>query len=580
MTMARYSGVVQDQAGNIITNAKIEVRRETPGAPLAALKDGPDGLVALTNPFNAESDGTFFFHVVGGFYKIRAYTGASSSPTFEQIIRYEGIGELQGYDLDAVLIGKRQQVRVATTANITIATALNNGDTLDGVTLATSDLVLVKNQTAKAENGVYVVGVSPARSAEFDTYNEHAGAMIAVVAGTQGGSVWFCTANAGGILDTTAIDFTELAATAGPPGADGEQGPPGPATIAIGTVTTVAAGEDATVTNSGTTEDVILDFEIPEGEQGPAGGVVSVVAGTNIAVDNTDPENPVVSATGIAAKAPLDSPGLTGVPTTPTAAPGTNTTQIASTGFVKAAIDAVLGGVASAFDTLSEIATDLAAKAPLASPGLTGVPTTPTAAPGTNTTQIASTGFVKAAIDAVLGGVASAFDTLSEIATDLGLKALKATTITAGAGLTGGGDLSTSRSLAIDPATQAEQEAASITTKAVTPGRQHFHPGMAKAWAVFNGSGTPAVIAGYNVASITDNGVGDWTIVFNDVMSNTNYCVLANAEEVSPADTMYPMNVFVRAGGKATGSVRVVALNLGAAKADYPAIFVAVFGDM
>lgn len=272
MTMARYSGVVQDQAGNIIPNAKIEVRRETPGAPLAALKDGPDGLVALTNPFNAESDGTFFFHVVGGFYKIRAYTGASSSPTFEQIIRYEGIGELQGYDLDAVLIGKRQQVRVATTANITISTALNNGDSIDGVTLATNDLVLVKNQTSKAENGVYVVGVSPARSAEFDTYNEHAGAMVAVVEGTAGaGSVWFCTANSGGTLGTTAIDFTELAATAGPPGADGEQGPPGPATITIGTVTTLAAGEDATVTNSGDDENVILDFGIPEGEQGAQG---------------------------------------------------------------------------------------------------------------------------------------------------------------------------------------------------------------------------------------------------------------------------------------------------------------------
>jgi len=404
--------------------------------------------------------------------------------------------------------------------------------------------VLVKNQTAKAENGVYVVGVSPARSAEFDTYNEHAGAMIAVVEGTAGaGSVWFCTANAGGILDTTAIDFTELAATAGPPGADGEQGPPGPATIAIGTVTTVAAGEDATVTNSGTTEDVILDFEIPEGEQGPAGGVVSVVAGTNITVDNTDPENPVVSATG-------------------------------------GGIESIVAGMNITVDDTDPANPVVSATAGLDSPGLTGVPTTPTAAPGTNTTQIASTGFVKAAIDAVLGGVASAFDTLSEIATDLGLKALKATTITAGAGLTGGGDLSTSRSLAIDPATQAEQEAASITTKAVTPGRQHFHPGMAKAWAVFNGSGTPAVIAGYNVASITDNGVGDWTIVFNAVMSNTNYCVLANAEEVSPADTMYPMSVYVRAGGKATGSVRVVALNLGGAKADYPVIFVAVFGDM
>lgn len=281
MTMARHSGVVQDQAGNIITNAKIEVRREIPGAPLAALKDGPDGLVALPNPFDAEADGSFFFHAVGGFYKIRAYTGPSGAPTFEFIIRYKPIGELQGYDLDALLVGKRQQVRVSTTANITIATALNNGDAVDGVTLATNDLVLVKNQTSKAQNGVYVVGVSPARSTEFDTYDEHAGAMIAVVEGTAGaGSVWLCTANAGGTLNTTAIDFTELAATAGPPGADGEPGPPGPATIAIGTVTTLAAGEDATVTNSGDDENVILDFEIPEGEQGDAGPANSLSIGT------------------------------------------------------------------------------------------------------------------------------------------------------------------------------------------------------------------------------------------------------------------------------------------------------------
>jgi len=126
--------------------------------------------------------------------------------------------------------------------------------------------VLVKNQTAKAENGVYVVGVSPARSAEFDTYNEHAGAMIAVIEGTAGaGSVWFCTANAGGILDTTAIDFTKVAAIAGPPGADGEPGPPGPATIAIGTTTTLNAGSSATVTNSGDDEDVVLNFGVPRG---------------------------------------------------------------------------------------------------------------------------------------------------------------------------------------------------------------------------------------------------------------------------------------------------------------------------
>lgn len=281
MALARKSGTVVDNAGNIITNAKIEVRRETPGQPLAAIKEDRDGLVALTNPFNAEADGSFFFHAVGGAYRIRAYVGPSGAPTFEEIRRYEPVGLLQEYDLDAVLIGKRQQVRVATTANITIATALNNGDTIDGVTLATNDIVLVKNQTTKQQNGVYVVGVSPARSAEFDTYNEHAGAMVAVVEGTAGaGSVWFCTANAGGILDTTAIDFTELAATAGPPGADGEQGPPGPATIAIGTVTTLAAGEDATVTNSGDDENVILDFGIPEGDEGPPGPANELTIGT------------------------------------------------------------------------------------------------------------------------------------------------------------------------------------------------------------------------------------------------------------------------------------------------------------
>ena len=53
-------------------------------------------------------------------------------------------------------MGKRGVVRAATTANITIATALNNGDTLDGVTLATNDLVLVKDQSTAIQNGVYI----------------------------------------------------------------------------------------------------------------------------------------------------------------------------------------------------------------------------------------------------------------------------------------------------------------------------------------------------------------------------------------------------------------------------------------
>jgi hypothetical protein len=113
----------------------------------------------------------------------------------------------------AANLGKRGRVRAATTANITIATALNNGDTLDGVTLATGDWVLVKDQTAPAENGVYEVGASPARVGEFDAYDEHPGALIAVQEGTTlADTLWLCTSNVGGTLNTTAIAFSQFSA--------------------------------------------------------------------------------------------------------------------------------------------------------------------------------------------------------------------------------------------------------------------------------------------------------------------------------------------------------------------------------
>jgi hypothetical protein len=92
MSLAKYNRVVQDTAGNGVAGASIEVRAETPGQPLAALYSDRDGLSAIGNPFSAGSDGSFGFHVVGGAYQVRAYTGPSGSPTFEKILRYEPIG--------------------------------------------------------------------------------------------------------------------------------------------------------------------------------------------------------------------------------------------------------------------------------------------------------------------------------------------------------------------------------------------------------------------------------------------------------------------------------------------------------
>ena len=49
--------------------------------------------------------------------------------------------------------------------------------------------------------------------------------------------------------------------------------------------------------------------------------------------------------------------------------------------------------------------------------------------------------------------------------------------------------------------------------------------GRAKAWVNFNGSGTVAIIDSYNVASITDNATGDYTINFTNAMTDADYCV-------------------------------------------------------
>jgi hypothetical protein len=100
--------------------------------------------------------------------------------------------------------------------------------------------------------------------------------------------------------------------------------------------------------------------------------------------------------------APNASPTFTGIPRAPTPAPGTNSTQLATTAFVVAAVAAGGGGggavssVAGRTGAVVLTIADITGAAPLASPALTGTPTVPTAATATNTTQAASTAFVKA----------------------------------------------------------------------------------------------------------------------------------------------------------------------------------------
>lgn len=118
-----------------------------------------------------------------------------------------------------------------------------------------------------------------------------------------------------------------------------------------------------------------------------------------------------LGGTAAADYARLNSPALTGTPTAPTPDPAANNTQIATMAAVKTAIAGLVASAPGTLDTLNELATalgndpsfattittNLAAKAPLASPALTGTPTAPTAAYNTNTTQLATTAHVYAA---------------------------------------------------------------------------------------------------------------------------------------------------------------------------------------
>lgn len=106
--------------------------------------------------------------------------------------------------------------RVASSTNVTVATALENGDTLDGVTLATGDRVLLYGQSTASQNGVWVVAASgtATRPSDFYTGDGASGAVVPVRAGTDAGKVFVCTTAAGSdVIGTGSLTFTTTSGT-------------------------------------------------------------------------------------------------------------------------------------------------------------------------------------------------------------------------------------------------------------------------------------------------------------------------------------------------------------------------------
>jgi hypothetical protein len=117
--------------------------------------------------------------------------------------------------VDAVTEGLHihEAVIAATTTNVTLSSALENGDTLDGITLATGNRILVKNQSTASENGIYVVQASgqPTRATDFDTATEvDSGDFVFVYSGTVNGGTGWVQTNRPATIGTDAIAFTQF----------------------------------------------------------------------------------------------------------------------------------------------------------------------------------------------------------------------------------------------------------------------------------------------------------------------------------------------------------------------------------
>ena len=234
----------------------------------------------------------------------------------------------------------------------------------------------------------------------------------------------------------------------------------------------------------------------------PSGNAGKIVKGTELDTEFT------AIASAISSKADLNSPALTGTPTAPTAATGTNTTQLATTAFVSASF-------------VAELATERTATATL---------TNKTISADNNT----------------ISGIAASSFVLSNSSGNIdGSAAQKA--IPSGV-VVGTTDTQTLTNKTLSSPTISGTVTDGTSSTAV----KNIIVGSAKVWVAYNVNGQ-SILGSHNVSSVTYNGTGDFTVNFTTALPNTNYATVATA---SRSDTANGTAIVVD-GTNATGSVRI-----------------------
>jgi len=174
-------------------------------------------ITGLATPTNSTDAATKGYVDTADALKLNLSGGTMSGNIAMGTNKITGLGTPTG-DADAVTksyvdaiaqgIDAKASVVAATTANIT----LSGTQTIDGVSVAANDRVLVKDQTTTSQNGIYIASASSwTRSTDADAWTELVAAYTFVEGGTTNGSNgYFCTVAAGGTLGTTAVTWTQF----------------------------------------------------------------------------------------------------------------------------------------------------------------------------------------------------------------------------------------------------------------------------------------------------------------------------------------------------------------------------------
>jgi len=171
--------------------------------PFSATID-PDqsGLNITSSTINSTTIGALV-PSTGNFTNISTVTGTiSTTPSAAT-----DIANKQYVDYALLGISWKAPAKVATTANIT----LSGPQTIDTVSVVAGDTVLVKNQTNLAENGIYTVQTGAwTYAVGSTTWAQYIGAVIYIVGGSQATAAFYTTAQPGGTLGVTAMDWYNL----------------------------------------------------------------------------------------------------------------------------------------------------------------------------------------------------------------------------------------------------------------------------------------------------------------------------------------------------------------------------------